>query len=239
VRLNRYIILALICGGFCISSVYAENTNSPSRSSSSPLAEKLSTLIKKSLEEKIAAAEIKIPSFEKLVKSAGFANFQDIDSVRLVEDKINGVAVFEVMGANRQDQPISQTVQTPYEAWINVPFAIHRVYPNAKLKTADFRFKEMNVASGNIRDYRGVLASAQTNFDNMESRQTILENQFVTAQAIQKQPDLRRGDMVKLQLVSGELSLTTQGIHVKVLTVQTKREITGIVMNDHSVEVNL
>jgi flagella basal body P-ring formation protein FlgA len=53
---------------------------------------------------------------------------------------------------------------------------------------------------------------------------------------------------VKLELVSGELSLTTQGIlqeagsvgdHVRVLTVKTKREITGIVKNDHSVEVNL
>jgi flagella basal body P-ring formation protein FlgA len=248
VTVYRYFILALFFGGFLISSVYAQSATSPSRSVSSSIAEHLSTLIKKSLAEKITGAEVKIPSFEKLVKSATFANFEEIASVRLVEDKPNAIAVFEVSGTNEQNKEISQTIQTPYEAWVKVPVAIHRVYPNAKLKAEDFKIEEMNVASGNIREYRGVLASAQTDFNNMESRQTILENQFVTTPAIQKQPDLRRGDMVKLELVSGELSLTTQGIlqeagsvgdHVRVLTVKTKREITGIVKNDHSVEVNL
>lgn len=207
----------------------------------------LSSLVKKALEKKYNQAEIQIPSLDKIEKSPAIAEFDELKSARLIEDKSTGVAVLEIVGVIGEKES-SQVIQTPYEAWVNVPVATHRIYPNVKLKNDDFRIQPVNVASGPARDYRGVMIASETNFDRMESRQSILEGQFVVNSAVQKQPDVRRGDTVKLELVSGELSLTTQGViqepasigaMVRVLTNKTKRELVGKLKENNTVEVAL
>ena len=208
------------------------------------LADRLSSMIKKTLEEKITHSEVEIQSFNALVESTPLKNFQNFSKVRLLDDKPNGVAILEVTG----DEGQTQVVQTPYTAWMKVPVATHRIYPNTKLKAEDFKVQSINVASGPAREYRGIMASETTPLAQMESRQSILEGQFLTTAAIQKQPDLRKGDLIKLELNSGELSLTTQAVaqepasvgdKIRVLTLKTKKEIVGLVKEDHSVEVNL
>lgn len=223
-------------------------TSSAFGSADLDVSHRLSSLIRTSLTEKIAGAEIKIPSLEKLFSKAPMSEFAEIKEVRLTEDKVNGVAVFEVVGLSKDRTDLKEVIQTPYEAWKKVPVAIKRIYPNSRLKNEDFKIQVMNVASGQAREYRGVMVDASTNFNSLQSKQSILENQFVLSSAIERQPDLRRGDTVKLELVSGDLTLTTEaqvqepalvGESVRVITLKTKKEITGRVRADHSVEVIL
>jgi flagella basal body P-ring formation protein FlgA len=134
------------------------------------------------------------------------------------------------------------------EAWKRVPIATHRIFPNTRIKDEDFKISEVNVATGVAREYRGVMLPADTVFTKLQTKQTILEGQYVVTSAIQQTPDLRKGDTVKLELISGDLTLTTQavteepgqvGSQVRVMTTKTKRELMGLVKADHSVEVNL
>ena len=204
----------------------------------------LSSRLNKILSEKIPNAEIRIPNLEKLIKSPEIAAIGTLSSVRLLEDRASGVALFEL---NSSDGT-STKIQTPYQAWVKTPVAIHRIYPNTKLKKEDFRVEALNVAVGTAHDYRGVMILSEEKLDQMESKQTILEGQFVVANAVQKLPDVRKGEMVKLELSSGALVLTTAaqilenasiGDRVRVLTAKTKREMIGKVLEDHSVEVAL
>ncbi len=210
--------------------------------------DRLSSLIKKTLEEKIPNSEITLPSLDQIAKSTELSDFETLADVRLLEDRPNGVALFEVVGKDPEERPLTQKIQTPYEAWVKVPIALHRIYPNTQLKTEDFKIGSINVSTGQAREFRGVLASADTMVDRMETRQTILEGQFLVTSAMQKKPDVRRGDLVKLELNSGELSLSTQAViqesaavgdRVRVLTVKTKKEVVGTLRDDHSVGVNL
>ena len=211
-------------------------------------ASRLSSLIRVSLMEKIAGSEVRIPSLDKLMATPSMTNFAEIRTIRLVTDRSTGVAQFEVIGANAEGKEIVETIQTPYEAWKKVPVAIHRIYPNSKLKNEDFKLQDINVASGVAREYRGVMMPSDTDFSSLQTKQTILEGQYVVASAIQKMPDLRKGDTVRLELNSGDLSLTTQAIaeesgtigsQIRVMTTKTKRELSGLVKEDRSVEVNL
>ena len=104
------------------------------------------------------------------------------------------------------------------------------------------------MATGPIREYRGILVPADGDFSKLQTRQTLLENQFVTTSAIERQPDVRKGDSVRLDLLSGDLQLSTQatasengsiGDRVRVLTTKTKKEVVGTIREDHSVEVRL
>jgi flagella basal body P-ring formation protein FlgA len=212
------------------------------------LSDELSQKISQQLGERIAHSRIHLPSLDKLAGLSPLNEIQVLQSTRVVEDKPNGVAVVEVVGVTEGGREIRQVIQTPYEAWIQVPTAAKRIYPNTKLKPEDFRVQEVNVATGMPREYRGVLLEADAPLAQMESRQTILEGQFVTRTAVQRQPDIRKGEMVKLELVSGDLSLVTQAIvqepgsigeRIRVLTLKTKKEIVGKVRADRTVEVSL
>ncbi len=238
----RFLLLLVL---ILASKVHAEEAEAELPNVST---DRLSSLIQKTLETKIPHSEIKLPSLSKVIATLESQGLVKINSVKLIDDKPTGVVMVEVSGNNEAGSVVSPVIQTPYEAWVKVPVATHRIFPNTKLKTDDIRIDRINVATGSVREYRGVLQSPDAAFDHMESRQTILENQFVTTSALQKQPDLRRGDTVKLELISGELILVTQGTiqepasvgdHVRVITSKTKREIVGVVKEDHSVEVNL
>ena len=204
----------------------------------------LSSRLQKILSEKIQNAEIRIPSLEKLVKTPEVSAISTLSSVRLSEDRPNGIAVFEL---NSTDGA-STKIQTPYQAWVKIPVAVHRIYPNTRLKKEDFRVDSVNVATGPAREYRGVLVYDIANIDRMETRQTILEGQFVVSNAVQKQPDLRKGETVKLELISGDLVLSTSamveengsvGDKVHVLTLKTKKDLLGVIREDRTIEVRL
>ena len=224
---------------------FAESFAAPVESG---LAEQLNQKFKAALEERIPGAEIRLPSLEKICSEAPLVNYTGISKVRLVEDRAHGIALFEVSGLSSGGGDRTDLVQTPYSAWKRVLTAAHRIYPNTKLKNEDFKIQEVNVASGSPREYRGIMLPAETEMTGKQSRQTILENHFVTETAIEKQPELRKGDMVRLDLTSGDLTLSTQatasepgsvGDRIRVITQKSKKEVVGTVREDHSVEARL
>jgi len=141
---------------------------------------------------------------------------------------------------------------TAFSAAIPAWIANRRIQPGEKLSRELFSLQEVNVASGMGREYRGVILSPgnfkATEMNMTESRQTILEGQFLASTAIQKSPAIRRGDSVTIRIESGGLQLSTNGIaqeaaylngQVRVLTNKSKRELTGSLRVNGLVEVRL
>ena len=228
----RNLVLAILISFTSISSYGLDDANL------------LSSRIQKILSEKFPYAEIRIPNLEKLIKSPEIASINELSGVRLVEDRASGIALFELTSS---DGSIIK-IQTPYQALVQTPVAIHRIFPNTHLKKEDFKIENLNVATGIARDYRGAIIYDLAKLDQMETRQSILEGQFVVVNAVQKQPDVRKGETVKLELTSGDLTLTTSAViqesasvgdRVHVLTLKSKKEVVGKVLEDHSVEVIL
>ncbi len=209
---------------------------------------RLASLMRASLSAVIPEASLAIPSLEQTCSSPPLSMFERFDRVRLIEDRPNGSALFEVTGRTSAGLEKIELVQTPYSAWKKVLVPTRRIYPNTRLQEADFRITEMNVATGAIREYRGALLSAEAPLARLQTKQTLLEGRFVTTASVERQPDVRRGDTVRLDLVSGDLSLSTQatasengsvGDRIRVMAPKTKKEVVGIVREDHSVEVAL
>ncbi len=229
----RNLILTLIVISFSSTGAFALDD-----------ANLLSSRIHKILSEKIPYAEIRIPNLEKLIKSPQFSAISDLSSVRMIEDRASGVALFELVSTDGS----SVRIQTPYQAFVKAPVATHRIYPNTQLKKEDFRIETLNVATGVARDFRGAIIYDESKLDRTETRQSIMEGQFVVVNSIRKQPDVRKGETVKLELTSGDLTLTTAAIvqenaaigeRVHVLTAKSKREVIGKVREDRSIEVSL
>lgn len=215
--------------------------------SSAELDAELRKQIETQLQSRFVGAEIKLPSLEKICQQSPLSEVDRVQEVRITEDKPQGVLVVEVRGSS-DSREIRQSFQTPYEAWVDVQVASRRIYPNTTLKKQDFRVQKINVSSGMPREFRGVLLKPEVDVSTLESRQTILEGHFLTESAVHQQPAVRKGEMVRLELMSGDMSLTTQAIvqeaaqvgqRVRVITLKTKKEMSGKVRPDHSIEVRL
>lgn len=135
-----------------------------------------------------------------------------------------------------------------YSAWIPARIALRRIAPGERLREDQFVVQDVNVAMGNAYEYRGVILWSDAPVTGLESRQTILEGQFLTSSAVQRVPDVRRGDAVRIQLSSGELTVVTFGIaeepaylngRVRVMANKSKREFVGELVSNGIVEVKL
>ncbi len=135
-----------------------------------------------------------------------------------------------------------------YSAWLEVPVAINRVRPGERLSPDLFNIQEVNIARGMAHEYRGAILSKNSDFARLEARQTILEGQFPLTTGVQPIPDIRRGDSVRVRLISGALTLSTIGIaqepgyvdhSIHILASKTKRELVGTLAADGVVEVKL
>ena len=144
--------------------------------------------------------------------------------------------------------------QPALEGWVRfsakVPARVaqRRIFPGEKLSPSVFEIKDIEVSQGPGRQYRGVILSPETEISSFESIQTVLEGQFLLSSAVRKIPSVRRGDTVRILLVSGDLTVSTQGIAqepgyventIKALTLKNKREVSGILKADGVVEVKL
>lgn len=213
--------------------------------------EKIERLAKAELENKFNHARVELVNLDALLDSPNFVHDQEIISTHLIEISANGLATFRIKGTRQalnQTREVTQVVQLPYEAWIKTWVAKKRILPHIKLNQDDFRVEEVNVAKGIPYEYRGVMVTADFPIQNVESRQTILEGTFLTTSAYQQEALVKRGDVVKLELQSGELSLTTQGVvqepasvggRVRVISIKSKKEFTGRLNADSIVEVKL
>ncbi|MCM2322878.1 MAG: flagellar basal body P-ring formation chaperone FlgA [Oligoflexia bacterium] len=135
-----------------------------------------------------------------------------------------------------------------YSAWLPARIALRRVLPGERLSDDQFVIQDVNVAMGNAFEYRGVILGTEVPVIGLETRQTVLEGQFLTTSAVQRVHDIKRGDAVRIHLISGELSISTLGIaeepaylkgRVRVMASKTKREFVGQLVDGGIVEVRL
>jgi flagella basal body P-ring formation protein FlgA len=135
-----------------------------------------------------------------------------------------------------------------YRAFITARVAVNRILPGQAIDPTQFVPQEIDVASGFNHEIRGLILPAAAEITRLEARQTILEGQPLLTSKVEQMPDVRRGDPVRIELVSGSLVLTTQGTasepgflngQVHVMSQKTKRELVGTLLSDNVVEVRL
>jgi flagella basal body P-ring formation protein FlgA len=171
--------------------------------------------------------------------------------VRFIGENGRGEAQIQIRGVvEEQDVASIATSEgmVPFAANVPAYVATRRVMPGEKIDAIYFTRKTVDVARGQARELRGVIFPAAESLAGLESRQTILEGQFLTTPAVQKTPDLKRGDSVSIRIISGGLTLNVQGTaeesgyldnRVKVMALKTKRVLTGQLKAGSVVEVSL
>ena len=176
---------------------------------------------------------------------------EDPEKVSIISENARGEIRFGMTGTGSDMLAYSEgvvAITAMVPAWV----ASRRVYPGEKLSNGTFQVQDVNVAASPAREYRGVMVSPaevrEKDLRSLESRQTILEGLFLMSTAVQKVPDVRRGDAVTILIESGGLKLSTAGIAqeaaylngpVRVLTQKSKRELLGSLKSSGEVEVRL
>jgi flagella basal body P-ring formation protein FlgA len=170
---------------------------------------------------------------------------EKIQGVSLLGETSRGEMMFAVTGADgRRDGD----GWVEFSAWTTARVAVKRLHPGDRLSAEMFSLQEINVAAGQPHELRGVILEADAPVNGLEARQSVLEGQLLLSSSVQRIPDVRRGDMVSVHLVSNGLSLQTQGTAtepaysggpVRVSVSKTKREIVGKLGTNGVVEVKL
>ncbi len=167
-----------------------------------------------------------------------------VSDVAYVGDDGNGSARFNATDAS--GETYEGTVR--FAAWVQAWVPNKRVHPGERLAAQDVVKQEVNAAIGMAHELRGLILSGNETMESVEARQTLVEGQFITTSAVQKVPDLKRGDSVQIRLLSGGVTLTTQGSAtepgyvdhpVRVMTLKGKRDLVGKLGRDGTVEVSL
>lgn len=140
------------------------------------------------------------------------------------------------------------TVKIPFQVFKKAWIALRRIRPTEPLTVQDFQVEEVSLLEPMTREIQGLILSPDAGLERMEARNTILSGQFPLTSGVQKMPDARRGDVVTIKILSGDLVLTSSGQvqepkrigeNVRVTTQKTKKELTGILQEGNVVEVTL
>jgi flagella basal body P-ring formation protein FlgA len=170
-----------------------------------------------------------------------------IESMRVGDENARGQVGFTVETRDEQGLHRGYGFAT-FAAWLPARVAVRRVMPGEKLQDDQFTYRDINIASGTERDYRGVILDQKTEIAHLQARQTLLEGQPLLSSAVERVPDVRRGDSVRVQIISNGLTLSTQATAsepgyfnnpIRVLTDRTKRELSGKLVATGVVEVKL
>jgi len=170
----------------------------------------------------------------------------ELDESAIPEDSITArelhPGTLELRAAN------GTTVKIPFQVFKKAWIALRRIRPTEPLVAQDFQIEEVSLLEPMTREIQGLILSTDVPLDRMEARNTILSGQFPLTSGVQKMPDARRGDVVTIRILSGDLVLTSSGQvqepkrigeNVRVTTQKTKRELTGILHEGGVVEVTL
>ena len=169
----------------------------------------------------------------------------DVSTIHIRSQSPRGEVTFSV-----QDQSGDSAAEgwCTFSAWVQARVAVKRVLPGQPVTEDQFRIQDVNLASGMAHEYRGVILEPNAKLASLETRQTIIEGQILLSSAVQRIPDVRRGDAVRIQVISGELTLTTAGTaeepaylngRVRVIAGKAKKELVGKLTQAAVVEVTL
>ncbi len=202
----------------------------------------LAQMIKGELQAKIPSAKIELTGPARWVSGAPGA--QEVSAVRVLGTSSKGEAQLAVRLADGS----RAEGFVPFSAWIPARVAVKRIMPGETLAQEMFVTQDVNVASGQAYDLRGVILSHASEVSGLEARQTVLEGTFLTTSAVRKVPDVRKGDAVRIRIQTDGVQLSTIGIaeepayidgRVRVMTQKTKREFIGQLAIGRVVEVKL
>lgn len=138
--------------------------------------------------------------------------------------------------------------ETGYKALMEAWVAKRRVLPTQKISATDFRKGEIDVAQGINRELKGLAIPIETALESLESRQTIMEGSFLISSAVQRVPDVKKGDPVTIRMIAGDLILQTSGVatepayigqSARVMTTKGKKDLAGTLKKSREVEVKL
>jgi flagella basal body P-ring formation protein FlgA len=133
----------------------------------------------------------------------------------------------------------------------NAFVAKRRLVPNEALTEDALSRQEVDLSLSQNREFRGLIVRAdQKDFHptRLQLRQTLLEGSPLLSSQVERIPDLKRGELVRVRLISGDIRLMTQATviepsytdqPVRVLTTKNKRDLTGKLSEDGAVEVRL
>ncbi len=214
-------------------------------SESENFVETAQSLVKAGLEQKFPGARIEFTG--PLNWKQGVAPTNHLKLISLAEEG-RGLVQFSFSEETEEPGQIQIDGTAAFSAWVPARMPIRRIMPGERLTSEILSDQDVNVASGTGYTYRGVVLPQTVELSNLEARQTLLEGQFVVTTAVQKVPDIRRGDSVQILVKAGLMSVLTQGTAqesayvnkpVRVLTVKTKRELVGKLDASGTVEVTL
>jgi len=176
----------------------------------------------------------------------------EAESASVLEVNARGEARVLVRGVRGRGAEKREKAQAEYRlkhaAWALGWVAQKRVLPGEALSVDSLKVQDVNIAEGLAHEFRGVMLSPSEDLSRLEARQTLLEGGFVTSSAVRRIPDLRRGDVVRLEVLSGEVRLSTaaQALEsgnlnqrIRVQASKSKRELVGVVREGGVVEVKL
>lgn len=205
--------------------------------------------IQRALAERLGANRVEIIQTLSVMPAQPL---DEADSAVVLEENSRGEARLLVRGTRDAGLGVRQPAQAEYRvryaAWVLGWVATRRVAPGDVLATDTIRVQEINVAEGLAHEYRGVLLPPTEDLSRLEARQTLLEGGFVTTAAVRKIPDLRRGEAVRLDVLSGQVRLSTSATalepgsinqQVRIQTLKGRRELVGTLKEGAVVEVKL
>ncbi len=169
----------------------------------------------------------------------------ELDSLSFRGEDSRGNAYF---GVNTASSDSGADGWVSFAAWVPARISVRRIHPGERLSPELFATQDVNIAVGQAHEYRGILLDKSVPITGLQTRQTILEGGLLLSSAVERIPDVRRGDFVRILLQSGGLSLTTTGTaeepaylndQVRVMAAKTKRELVGKLTPGGIVEVSL
>ena len=174
-----------------------------------------------------------------------------INRVVSISENSKGEVTVELEGTTVESTRLQRSqVVAAFSAKIRAFVATRRIQPQEKLTPEIVSLQEIDVTQGMNAEIRGMLLTQdqEKNIANLETRQTLLENQAVVTTAVQKIHDIKKGDPVRVKLISGDVILNTSGISsesgyrdgmIHVLTLPSKKDIVGKFVGNGMVEVRL
>jgi flagella basal body P-ring formation protein FlgA len=199
--------------------------------------ESLKTQIQSELAHQYPGARIDVTGPIKLVHGALSS---PITKVTWASEPVRGEAHLKV-------NEVAE-ISAVYAAFVPARVSKRRISPGEKLSADMFVLQDINVTSGMNFEMKGIILPQEEDVARLETRQTILDGQFLTSPAVEKVPDIRKGDSVRIHIVSGELNLSASGTAaepgyeknpIKVIVSRSKHELTGVLAPGGVVEVNL
>lgn len=174
-----------------------------------------------------------------------------INRVVSVYDNGKGEVTVDLEGTIADSsRTLRSQVMAAFSAKVKAFVAKRRIQPSMKLTPDLISLQDVDVTQGMNAELRGMFLTQEQekNIPNLETRQTILENQPLLTSSVQKIHDIKKGDPVRVKLISGDVILSTSGISseagyknsvIHVLTLPSKKDIVGKFVGDGIVEIRL